>query len=114
MNIFFNIALAFNISVQYPPADDIEGEYTLIPDENDRPYRVKVEDAMKQEIPFFNVDNGVVFELYTLSNPNEPQIITLNDVHSLEQSNFNPNVPTRIIIHGWNSQGTMTPVFTDG
>lgn len=108
------LAFAFNIPVENPPADDLEGEFALIPDANGRPQRVNVDDAMSQVIPFFNVERGVVFELYTPSNPEEPDILVLNDVISINRSHFDPNMPTRLVIHGWLSRGTLTSQFTDG
>lgn len=49
------------------------------------------------------------FLLYTTENPECPQVLTLDNVNSLRNSNFNSNLPTRIVIHGWNSN-TSSPV----
>ncbi|EDV92802.1 GH18962 [Drosophila grimshawi] len=46
--------------------------------------------------------NAVTFYLYTQRNPKEGQIITTN-TESIDESNFNSANPTRITIHGWNS-----------
>lgn len=111
---FVDLAFAWTIPDEYPPADENEGEWAVIPDENDQFYRIKVEDAMKQPVPFFNVNNDVKFDLYTLLNPKVPQIINLHNVSSIKQSNFNPNLPTRIVIHGWYTKGALARIFTDG
>ncbi|EDW23984.1 GL23628 [Drosophila persimilis] len=46
--------------------------------------------------------NTVNFYLYTLRNTNAGQQIKANRA-SIDASNFNPENPTRITIHGWNS-----------
>ncbi|KAH8395885.1 hypothetical protein KR215_009336, partial [Drosophila sulfurigaster] len=46
--------------------------------------------------------NAVTFYLYTLNNPNDGQVIKASK-DSIDSSNFNPEFPTRITIHGWNS-----------
>lgn len=58
----------------------------------------------------FSPEEGVIFELYTLKNPREPQILT--DYVSILNSNFNPLRPTRIFIHGWKSR--LNSEFTEG
>ncbi|KAH8257957.1 hypothetical protein KR038_003397, partial [Drosophila bunnanda] len=46
--------------------------------------------------------NTVKFYLYTQKNPSTGQEIKATQA-SIDASNFNPNHPTRITIHGWNS-----------
>ncbi|KAH8284149.1 hypothetical protein KR054_011264, partial [Drosophila jambulina] len=46
--------------------------------------------------------NSVKFYLYTQKNPSTGQEIKATQ-SSIDSSNFNPNNPTRITIHGWNS-----------
>ena len=53
--------------------------------------------------PKFNAAQDMIFYLYTKSNPIEPQIVTLDNVATLMNSNFNASNPTRFTIHGWNS-----------
>lgn len=61
-----------------------------------------------------NISKDLQVELYTLKNPMEPQILVINDENSIIESNFNPDVPTRILIHGFRSKGKMGRVFTEG
>lgn len=63
---------------------------------------------------FFNVRRDVRFDLYTLKNPNEPQHLVIYDINSIIDSNFNCDVPTRILIHGFQSEGGLRNVFTEG
>ncbi|XP_055306664.1 lipase member H-like, partial [Sitodiplosis mosellana] len=71
--------------------------------------------AMDIEQPktFFDVQNDVEINLYTLKNPTEPQILVINDTNSIEESHFNRNVPTRIFIHGFQSKGELKTSLTE-
>ncbi|KAL9703740.1 hypothetical protein quinque_007258 [Culex quinquefasciatus] len=51
--------------------------------------------------PHFNPESDVVFRLYTRRNPLHPQLIRWDDPSSIMNSNFNPENPTRFLIHGW-------------
>lgn len=89
--------------------------------------------TVKHEQPLhpFKADE-IDFQLFTLSNHNEPQHFRLsdhNDNHPntpdhfilndhnyhevLAKSHFNPHKPTRFFIHGWRSKGLLTPKFVD-
>ncbi|KAM8704985.1 hypothetical protein ACLKA7_009445 [Drosophila subpalustris] len=46
--------------------------------------------------------NAVDFYLYTQRNPDEGQVLKATR-ESIDASNFNADYPTRITIHGWNS-----------
>ncbi|XP_014275645.1 pancreatic triacylglycerol lipase [Halyomorpha halys] len=48
-----------------------------------------------------DVSNEVLFYLYTKEEPNERQQLILNDVDVFQSSFFNPDNPTKIIIHGF-------------
>lgn len=76
-------------------------------------YSVDVDAVMSEPFPYFPISVNVLFELFTPLNPDEPQIITHSNETSLRQSNFNPAYPTRILIHGWNSRGSLTPRFAE-
>lgn len=59
-------------------------------------------------------DSDIQFYLYTRNNRKDRQHINVGD--SLEQSNlsesyFNPNHPTKIIIHGYNSDMFLMPLI---
>ncbi|XP_055303181.1 pancreatic lipase-related protein 2-like [Sitodiplosis mosellana] len=45
--------------------------------------------------------DDVIFELYTLKNKDTPQILSIDNITSITKSNFNKNVPTRFVIHGY-------------
>ncbi|XP_055386257.1 phospholipase A1-like [Condylostylus longicornis] len=47
---------------------------------------------------------NVVFFLFTSKNQEIGEIIQINNTYNLKVSNFNPNYPTRIIIHGWRNR----------
>lgn len=49
----------------------------------------------------FDASRDVQFELYTPKNPNQPQLLTLDNYTTVAQSNFNWRYNTRILIHGW-------------
>ncbi|XP_046440075.1 inactive pancreatic lipase-related protein 1-like isoform X2 [Daphnia pulex] len=52
----------------------------------------------------FNSDPGpdsVLFQLFTRKNPGKPQILQLEDITLLEQSNYNSSLPTKIFVHGY-------------
>lgn len=46
-------------------------------------------------------DFNVKFYLFTRLNPSDGYILEVNNLESINQSNFNAKNPTRIIIHGW-------------
>lgn len=68
---------------------------------------------MEDDYPYFPIRSAVRFELYTRDNPNEPQLLSHCNESSLTNTSYDPNRPTRMFIHGWNSKGALTPFFTD-
>lgn len=58
----------------------------------------------------------VIFYLYTASNPETAEVISVDDDDALSSSSFDPSLPTRIIIHGWQSsyQKTVVTSIRDG
>lgn len=102
------------INVDTPPKPDIHSEWTLIPDEEGKLHMVNVKSALNEPQPFFNVESGVIFELYTAANPQTPHILFPGDVTSLAHSYFNRHHPTRFVVHGWNSKGSLTESFGRG
>lgn len=61
----------------------------------------------------FVIERDVRFELFTPENPTEPQVLVLDNYATVKTSNFNWWRPTRILIHGWYSEGLLTPRFAD-
>lgn len=60
------------------------------------------------------VDKDVRIELYTLKKSNEPQLLEINDTSSIEKSNYNSKIPSRVFVHGFQSNGGLTKLFIDG
>lgn len=59
-------------------------------------------------------DDDIKFYLYTKRNPNDRQTIHVDETwakSNISQSNFNPNHPVKIIIHGYNSDMFLTPLI---
>lgn len=59
-------------------------------------------------------DDEVTFELYTLKNPSNPQMLSLRSLQSITSSNFDRHIPTRIYIHGWQEWHNMKLLLNDG
>lgn len=76
--------------------------------------KVSLAEIEAQAQPYFHVTDDVTFELFTLKNPYNAQIISPSNLTSITDSNLNPNVPTRISIHGWQERGAMRKAFLDG
>lgn len=70
--------------------------------------------AMTSPQPLFEVSTGVLFELYTRTNPTVPHLINVTDLSSLSRSPFNAAHPTRIAVHGWRSDGEIYRQLCDG
>ena len=62
----------------------------------------------------FDVSKDVQFDLYTLRNPTTAQILTIDNTTSIDESNFNRELPTRIFIHGFQSKRRLKKALTDG
>lgn len=95
-----------------PPIVDNDNA-TYIHDGSGHVLEVDIEKVKNESTPYFSVENDVIFELYTHKNPIEPQILTFNNYTTVKKSNFNWWNPTRILIHGWYSEGLLTPRFAD-
>lgn len=93
----FLSAFALEIEIPNPPPEQIDSEWTLIPDEDNNLHLINVISALNEPQPRFNVEIGVIFELYTRDNPDDPQILRPNDLAALASSYFDPSRPTRIV-----------------
>lgn len=59
-------------------------------------------------------DKDVKFFLYTRKNLNDRQLIHADETmekSNISASNFNPTYPTKIVIHGYNSDMFLTPLI---
>lgn len=82
----------------------ISGEKVLVPSVDGDFEEVSVEDA-EAFTPFFVPETDIIYELFTQNNPNESQILTMNDPDSITGSYFSNVHPTRFTIHGWTGDG---------
>ena len=53
-----------------------------------------------------NVEDQVDFLLWTRQNPDVADKLVLNNLTALQQSHFQKDLPTRILIHGYGDTGT--------
>lgn len=82
-------------------ADSSKHRWSLIPDSEGRMHLVDLNPMDLDTVEPLSVpEDDVVFILNTRANPTVGQVIT-NTVASIQNSNFNPNNPTRVTIHGW-------------
>lgn len=51
--------------------------------------------------PLFDAYRDVRLMLQTRQNRETPQLLQFRNLPSVQNSNFNPNRPTRVLIHGW-------------
>lgn len=66
-----------------------------------------VDDKVEQDVmPFFNAVNDVRFLVFTRFNPTIGQEFRFRDLESLRLTNFDVNRPTRVLIHGFQSDAT--------
>ena len=66
--------------------------------------------AIGRECP----DNDIKFYLYTRSNPKDRQNLKIGHTRedtNLTNSHFKPNLPTKIILHGYNADMFMHPLI---
>ncbi|CRK90495.1 CLUMA_CG004162, isoform A [Clunio marinus] len=58
----------------------------------------------EQEIsPMFNAATDTRFLLFTRFNPTIGQVVSAFDMSTIQESNYSPARPTRVLIHGWQS-----------
>lgn len=50
--------------------------------------------------PSFIVEQDIHMLLFTRANPVTPQALHSNTA-SIQNSNFNPNLPVKVLVHGW-------------
>lgn len=85
-----------------------EPDWRLIPDADYKLHLVDINDVDMDIEPSFVGINDIVFRLFTLNNPIEPQVIPIYNDAELQRSNFNPAHPVRMHIHGWTFGGPDT------
>lgn len=80
----------------------VDYRWNLIPNGDGKMHLVDANPTMEQAEPFFNAVTDTAFLLFTRTNPTVAQRITWTE-GSILNSNFNPNHPVRVLIHGFNS-----------
>lgn len=89
----FKIPASINAS-PLNPKDDNNG-WTWVPTRSGIPIPINLANALSAPQLLFNVENDVAFELYTLKNKHEPQILLPNQISTITSSNFNRSLSTR-------------------
>lgn len=72
----------------------------------DQTNSVEVEQLTPVPEPAFNAQRDVRFLLFSRLNPTVGQQLVFRDVNTLRSSNYNVNLPTRVIIHGFQNDAT--------
>ncbi|XP_075970438.1 pancreatic triacylglycerol lipase-like [Anticarsia gemmatalis] len=94
----------------------VEGEsrYVWMPDGEGVPHLVDLHAPVEQKL--LETRNGAnnQYWLFTRQNPNNRQIIVHGNANTIWSSNYNRNRPTKVVVHGWNSNGNsaMNPAIT--
>jgi len=79
----------------------LEGvEYVKVPNGYGGVEFVKAEEEI---YPMFDAFRDTRFLVFTRFNPTIGQEVRLGDLNTIRNSNFSPERPTRILIHGWQS-----------
>ncbi|CAK1544567.1 unnamed protein product [Leptosia nina] len=74
-----------------------------MPDGNGVPHLVDLQAPVQPRMQTNEDDNE--YWLFTRKNDNEKQVLKFNDSDSVRQSNYDPNLPLTVIVHGWNNNG---------
>ena len=116
MQPFDYTVIGIQINIPIPPPKTVDSDWHLVPDEKGNFYLVNVDEALinQPKTRSSNAYNYVHFELYTIHNPRERQLLYLNTPDSVRNSNYDASKPTRFVVHGWNSIGHVTDVFCEG
>lgn len=82
---------------------EVDSDFTIIYDNRNGYKAVPLSEMLNSDeiILAFDAARDVRFELYTPKNPNQPQLLTLDNYTTVEQSHFNWLHNTRMLIHGW-------------
>ncbi|XP_028155874.1 pancreatic triacylglycerol lipase-like [Ostrinia furnacalis] len=88
-------------------SDYVEGvsRYIWMADGDGMPHLVDLEEPVDQSV--LNSRNGAnnQYWLFTRQNRNNPQVLVNGNINSVWNSNYVASRPTKVIVHGWNSNG---------
>ncbi|KAJ8714590.1 hypothetical protein PYW07_002815 [Mythimna separata] len=110
-------ALAGPVNTDYSVDNYVYPRFIKFPDGEGIMHDVDLEAPVQQsvfnEVSRNSADNQYL--LYTRRNPTSPQSLVINNAASIENSNFNPRLPTIVIAHGWlsNQDSDINPVVRD-
>ncbi|KAG6447348.1 hypothetical protein O3G_MSEX004893 [Manduca sexta] len=104
------IALCSSSAIPLVPGDNshyVEGEsrYIWMPDGDGVPHLVDLEEPVDYSLLSSRNGANNQYWLFTRQNQNSHQVITNGNVNSIRNSNYRANRPTKVIVHGWNSNG---------
>ncbi|CAG4965457.1 unnamed protein product [Colias eurytheme] len=114
------VALCAGHAIPTIPEDNshyVEGEsrYVWIPDGEGVPRLVDLEEPADESS--LDARNGADNEywLFTRRNPNNHQLLRINDDNSVRNSNYDRDRPLIVIVHGWSSSGNspLNPLIRD-
>ncbi|CAH0724689.1 unnamed protein product, partial [Brenthis ino] len=114
-----SVAVCLGSAIPRIPGDNshyVEGEsrYIWMPDGNGNPHLVDLHAPADED--FLVNRNGARNEywLFTRQNPTSRQVLVNGNANSIHNSNYRGNRPTKVVVHGWNSDGNtnMNPLIT--
>ncbi|XP_026331318.1 hepatic triacylglycerol lipase-like [Hyposmocoma kahamanoa] len=116
MKVFFLVLVATVYIASALPVEEqrqkhVYSRFIEIPDDEGNMHLVDLEaepDMAAIEEHTRNPNNNV-YLLYTRRNQIFSQTLVMNDENSIINSNFNPNDPTIVIVHGWISSRESEP-----
>ncbi|CAH0766995.1 unnamed protein product [Diatraea saccharalis] len=114
------IALCAGSAIPLIPGDNshyVEGEsrYIWIPDGDDVPQLVDLQEPADQALLMSRNGANNQYWLFTRQNPTSRQELVNGNINSIRNSNYRGNRPTKVIVHGWNSNGysNINPMIRD-
>lgn len=93
----FVICLAFCVIAV--TASSIGANIVEVPDEFGNIKTVNIDEEIVS--PTFDPSADVRFYVFTPANPLDEQLVRYDDRASVAASNFDPNRPTKFVVHGW-------------
>ncbi|XP_075225625.1 pancreatic triacylglycerol lipase-like [Lycorma delicatula] len=112
MIIFIFISLLFHIYTCALTTDQVTIQPTLQPKSRDdlllESLKILIDNNTDVDLEksLFHPEKDVHFFLYTRSNSEKYTELTLGDISSIKNSDFNFSLPTKILVHGWLSSAT--------
>ncbi|RVE54444.1 hypothetical protein evm_000929 [Chilo suppressalis] len=95
----------------------VEGEsrYVWMPDGEGVPHLVDLHEPVDTAILHGRNGANNQYRLFTRQNPTSHQVLVNGNINSVWNSNYRANRPTKVIVHGWNSNGNsnINPTIRD-